>query len=160
MISQKARYAFKALLALSRLPAGDTLQIKEIAEREAIPRSFLEQILLDLKRGNLVASKRGKIGGYALAKTPAQIACGQVLRLIDGPVAPLPCLSRTAYRRCADCRDEASCAVRHMFAGVYEATIEVMDRTNLQSVLDRSAAAENRGDEAPQGATTGSGANI
>jgi Rrf2 family protein len=164
MISQKARYAFKALLALGRLPAGDTLQIKEIAEREAIPRSFLEQILLDLKRGNLVASRRGKIGGYALAKTPAQIACGQVLRLIDGPVAPLPCLSRTAYRRCADCRDEASCAVRHMFAEVYEATIEVMDRTTLQSVLDRSTAAslgaETRGDESPTEPSAWVGAHI
>src|SRR5262249_31672534 len=105
MISQRARYALKALFALVR--AGDRLLTsREIAKAETIPQSFLEQILIDLRRGGLIGSRRGKVGGHQLLKDPASINCGQVLRLIDGPIAPLPCLSKTAYRRCADCPDE------------------------------------------------------
>ena len=87
-------------------------------------------------------------------------AVAATLLVLDGPLAPVPCVSRTAYRRCADCRDEASCAVRHMFAEVYEATIAVMDRTTLQSVLDRSAAEQGCGDESPAEPSTWVGANI
>src|SRR5579883_1781735 len=103
MISQRARYAFKALTALSRVPVGTSLQIKDIAAREGIPRSFLEHILLELKRDGMVGSRRGKEGGYFLLKQPAEIMLGDVLRLIDGSLAPLPCLSGDAQRRCDDC---------------------------------------------------------
>ena len=101
MISQKAKYALRALVAL--VNAGDSLMIGEIAARKNIPRKFLEQILLELKHHGIVQSRRGKLGGYSLLMPPDRITYGQVLRIIDGPIAPLPCLSRIAYRRCSDC---------------------------------------------------------
>ncbi len=116
MISQKAKYALRALVALAR--AGDSMMIGEIAAQERIPRKFLEQILLELKRHGIVMSKRGKLGGYMLLMPADQITFGQVLRILDGPLAPLPCLSRIAYRRCADCRTEEDCEIRHVFAKV------------------------------------------
>jgi Rrf2 family protein len=140
MISQKAKYAFKALLSLARAPAGVTVPIRDIAQKDKIPQSFLEHILLDLKRNGLVASRRGKEGGYVLLRSPDQISLGAVLRLIDGPVAPLPCLSRTAYRRCMDCADEPSCTVRRVFAEVYEATTAVLDQTTLRDALESALA--------------------
>jgi len=135
MMSQKARYALRALLALARLPADETLMISEIAARERIPRKFLEQILLDLKHQGLVRSRRGKFGGYGLLKPPEEITFGQVVRCIDGPIAPLPCLSRTAYRRCDDCRDEASCELRLVFAKAHAATSRILDGTTLADAL-------------------------
>jgi Rrf2 family protein len=137
MISQRARYAFKALFALVRAE-GRIVQSKEIAAAEQIPQSFLEQILLDLRRAGLVGSRRGKVGGHYLLKDPATINCGQVLRLIDGPIAPLPCLSRTAYRRCDDCSDEGSCAVRHLFADGYQALIGALEAASLLEASRRA----------------------
>ena len=139
MISQKARYAFKALIALARGEPRESLQARDIAVRENIPQSFLEQILLDLKRAGLVGSRRGRDGGYFLIKDPKSVSVGQVLRLVDGPVAPLPCISRTAYRRCADCNDEAGCEVRRVFAKAHQATVEVLDKTTIADALDDSS---------------------
>ncbi len=130
MISQKARYALRALIALARAPTG-SLTIVAIAAEHRIPRKFLEQILLELKQKGLVASRRGKLGGYGLARAAGEITFGEVLRIVDGPIAPLPCLSRIAYRRCADCPDEASCEVRRVFSGVAEAARKVLDGTTL-----------------------------
>jgi Rrf2 family protein len=125
MISQRAKYALHALLALAR--ADGSLMVGEIAAAEQIPRKFLEQILLELKRHGLVQSRRGRSGGYGLLKRADEITFGQVLRIIDGPIAPLPCLSRIAYRRCADCLDEESCDVRRVFAKVAEQVRSVLD---------------------------------
>ena len=97
MISQKAKYAFHALIALAR--ANDTLLAREIADQENIPRKFLKQILLDLKRHGILQSRRGRTGGYALLEPANRITFGKVLRIVDGPVAPLPCLSRIAIGR-------------------------------------------------------------
>lgn len=140
MITQKAKYALKALLALARAPHGQPCSIRDLAGRETIPHSFLEQILIELRRAGLVTSRRGKDGGYLLAAPPEAIGLGRVLRLIDGPVAPLPCLSRTAYRRCADCADEGACTVRRIFAEMHEATVAVMDNTTLADALAPSRA--------------------
>lgn len=135
MISQKAKYALRALLALARAGEDETLMISEIAEGENIPKKFLEQILLDLKHHGIVMSKRGKSGGYQMLRDPADITYGEVLRIVEGPIAPLPCLSRIAYRRCADCSEEANCEVRRVFARVAEATREVLDGTTLAASL-------------------------
>lgn len=132
MISQKARYALRALIALA---GADSLMIAEIAEDQRIPRKFLEQILLDLKRHGIVASRRGRHGGYALLARPDQITFGRVLRIIDGPIAPLPCLSRIAYRRCPDCKNEATCEIRRVFAGVAESARAVLDRTTIAEAM-------------------------
>ena len=135
MISQKAKYALRALVTLARAGRGQSRMIGDISREQAIPKKFLEQILLELKRAGLVSSRRGRLGGYELLRAPEQITYGEVLRLIDGPIAPLPCLSKIAYRRCADCRDEASCEIRHVFARVTLATREVLDKTSLADSL-------------------------
>jgi Rrf2 family protein len=133
VISQKAKYALRALVALAR--AGDSMMIGEIAAKERIPRKFLEQILLELKRHGIVMSKRGKLGGYALLMPAGQITFGQVLRILDGPIAPLPCLSRIAYRRCADCHTEDNCEIRRVFARVAVSAREVLDRTTIADAI-------------------------
>ena len=134
MISQRARYAFKALIVLAR--AGEAgMQIRDIAEKERIPRKFLEQILLTLKAGGLIASRRGREGGYALLKKAEQISLGSVLRMIDGPIAPLPCLSRTAYRKCDDCPSEDLCGVRAGFAEAYDASLRVLEATSIAQAV-------------------------
>lgn len=135
MITQKSKYALRALLALAARSDGGPMMISEIAEQEVIPRKFLEQILLELKRAGLVASRRGKAGGYLLLRRAETVTFGEVLRLIDGPLAPLPCLSKMAYRRCGDCASEAACKLRKVFARVADATRDILDRTTLADVL-------------------------
>ncbi|MCW5697022.1 MAG: Rrf2 family transcriptional regulator [Bauldia sp.] len=133
MISQKAKYALRALMALAR--AEDSLVIAEIAEGQSIPKKFLEQILLDLKRHGVIQSQRGRFGGYRLLRPASEITFGQILRLMDGPIAPLPCLSRIAYRRCQDCVDEASCEIRRVFALVADSARQVFDRTTIADAI-------------------------
>lgn len=136
MISQKAKYALRALVSLARVGQGQTMMIGEISRQQSIPKKFLEQILLELKRAGFVASRRGRAGGYELLRAPEDIMYGEVLRLIDGPIAPLPCLSKVAYRKCEDCQDEASCEIRHVFERVTLATRAVLDRTSLADSLN------------------------
>lgn len=133
MISRKAKYALRALVVLAR--AGGAETIPWIAADQKIPRKFLEQILLELKQHGILESRRGKAGGYLLAHKPNAITFGEILRLIDGPVAPLPCLSKTAYSRCADCIREDECEVRQVFARVAEATRTVLDNTTLADAI-------------------------
>ncbi|MFO1121351.1 MAG: Rrf2 family transcriptional regulator [Hyphomicrobiales bacterium] len=135
MISQRARYAFKAVVALARAPAGTGLQIRQLSERENLPRKFLEQILLTLKAAGYISSRRGRDGGYELLKPADLIYIGPLLRAVDGPIAPLPCLSRTAYRRCEDCRDEASCELRIAFARAYQNYLSMLENTTLAEVM-------------------------
>lgn len=137
MISQKAKYALRALIALAKAPAGATMNIAEIAERQNIPQKFLERILLDLRNRGYVVSRRGAQGGYALLKPAREIKYGEILRLIDGPIAPLPCLSLTAYRPCEDCKEgESACEVRRVFAQVANATRTVLDATSIADSVE------------------------
>ena len=129
MISQKAKYALRALIALAR--ADDSLVISDIAEEQAIPRKFLEQILLDLKHHGILQSRKGKGGGYLLARDPADIYLGQIVRMFDGPLAPVPCASQTAYVPCADCPNEAVCGVHLAMKAVRDATSRILDGTSL-----------------------------
>jgi Rrf2 family protein len=135
MISQRARYAFKAMVALARVKPGEGLQIGQLSEQEKLPRKFLEQILLLLKTAGFVTSKRGRDGGYQLLKRPEDIFIGPMLRAVDGPIAPLSCLSRTAYRRCDDCRDEKTCELRQAFAGPYGKYLQALETTSLDQAL-------------------------
>jgi Rrf2 family protein len=135
MLSQKAKYALRALLHLAEAPEGEAVLISEIATRHHIPKKFLEQILLDLKNHGVVQSWRGRSGGYALLKPASEISFGQVLRIIDGPLAPLPCLSRVAYRKCSDCQDENACALKRVFAISHQATVTVLDKISLADAL-------------------------
>jgi Rrf2 family protein len=135
MLSQKAKYAMRALLYLAKAAPDQPVFIAEIADEQSVPKKFLELILLDLKRHGLVHSYRGKKGGYLLAKRPDQIFFGQVIRIIDGPLAQLPCASRTAYRRCDDCENEQTCEIRQVLLRVRDSTARILDNTSLADVM-------------------------
>ena len=138
MLAHKTQYAVKARIALAEIGVGEAMQIADLAKQEAIPKKFLEQILLDLKHQGLINSRRGKLGGYTLIKAPEEISIGRIVRLIEGPIAPLSCLSKMAYQRCDDCRDETNCRVRRVFAESYEATVAILERTTLKDALANS----------------------
>lgn len=131
MLSQKAKYALKALLVLAERPTGVPVQVVELAEQGNLPRKFLELIMLELKKHGVVHSQRGKHGGYMLAAPPSEITFGDIVRAMDGPLAPIPCASLTAYRKCADCANETTCAVRIMMRRVRDAASEILDKTSL-----------------------------
>jgi Rrf2 family protein len=135
MISNKAKYAFRALLAVAAEPEGGSLTSAEIARRHSIPHKFLEQILLDLKKAGILDSRRGKSGGYVMLRPADTISFGEVLRLFEGPLAPLPCLSRQSYRRCEDCESEAHCAIRKEFGRAYDASRQVLDSRTIADAL-------------------------
>jgi len=135
MISNKAKYAFRALLAIAAEREGDALTSAEIARRHNIPHKFLEQILLDLKKAGILDSRRGKTGGYVMLRPADTISFGEVLRLFEGPLAPLPCLSRNAYRRCEDCESEARCEIRREFARSYDASRQVLDSRTIADAM-------------------------
>ena len=141
MISQRARYAFKAVVALARAKPGEGMQIKQLCAQEKLPRKFLEQILLTLKAAGYISSRRGRDGGYEILKAPAKIMIGPMLRAVDGPISPLPCLSRTAYRRCDDCRDEASCELRIAFDKAYSDYLATLEHLSLADIMRQSDAA-------------------
>ena len=134
MLSKKAKYALKALLYLSRQHERGLVTISDIAEKERIPRKFLEAILVDLKTNGLLQSVRGKNGGYYLAKNPAQISVGNIIRMVDGPLAPIPCVSHLYYRKCDECKDEATCEIRIVMKKVRDATAEILDNTFLSNL--------------------------
>ncbi|HRO10057.1 Rrf2 family transcriptional regulator [Amaricoccus sp.] len=137
MISSKTKYAMKALIELAeeRRRGGSSLRIEEIARRADAPKRFLEHILIDIRRSGIIASRRGRDGGYILIKPPETVSIGEVLRLIDGPIAPLPCLSRKAYRPCDDCHDEAACRIRRVFGDLYSAYLLMLESLTLADLM-------------------------
>lgn len=145
MITQKMKYALKALLALADEAAQEApapLTIEEIATRSGTPKRFLEHILLDLRKLGIVASMRGRSGGYTLLKAPRDISISELLRHIDGPIAPLPCLSRKAYQRCDDCDNEETCRIRKVFAEVFWSYLVLIDSLTLEDMLRSGPVAE------------------
>lgn len=137
MLSKKTKYALKALLALAEHGGDGHLRIEDIAREQRIPRKFLELILLQLRNQGLLESRKGKGGGYRLARDPRRIYLGQIVRMFDGPLAPVPCASQTAYRPCLDCRDEASCGVRLAMMDVRNATARILDHTSIATLRRR-----------------------
>lgn len=135
MLTKKGKYGLKAMVHLAGLGPAEIAQVADIAEANGIPKKFLDQIFAELRRAGLVHSKKGKTGGYALAKPARNISVGQIVRILDGPLAPIECASVTAYRRCDDCGDEKGCAVRR---------IMVEARNALSAVLDQRSLAEMR----------------
>lgn len=145
MLSQKARYALRALFVLGEHNSEEPIMIADIAETANVPRKFLEQILLEMKRRGIVHSMRGKFGGYTLGRQPEDINFAEVIRLIDGPLALSPCASRTAHRTCDDCDDENTCAIRKVLLNVRDATADILENHTLAHALaDRKAAAKRR----------------
>jgi Rrf2 family protein len=137
MLSKKSKYGLKAMLVLAKEYGQGPVLISDLAQREGIPRKFLELILLELKNQGLLQSKKGKGGGYFLGREPHLISVGHVVRVLDGPIAPLPCVSKTAYMRCRECRDERSCGIRLVMKEVRDATAKIMDSTTLADMLKR-----------------------
>jgi Rrf2 family protein len=139
MLSQKAKYGLKALIYLARNPTPTGIRIADIAESECIPRKFLDAILLELKKDGIVASRIGRAGGYRLAQGPDTIGIGQVIRVLDGPLAPIPCASRTAYRPCPDCKDVEACLIRRAMREARDAMAGVLDTMSLAELIANSA---------------------
>lgn len=131
MLSQKARYALRALLHLVEHAADGPVQLAGIAERQAIPRKYLEAIMVDLRNAGLVASRRGPGGGYVLAHPPSAVSFADIMRAIDGPIALVPCASENFYARCGDCHDEARCAIRRVMARVRDSAVKILAATTL-----------------------------
>jgi Rrf2 family protein len=135
MLSQKARYALHALIVLAEHGDAEPLQIADIAKQARVPRKFLEQILLELKKRGIVRSQRGRAGGYLIGRSPRNISFADVIRVIDGPLALAPCVSVTAYHKCDDCVDEATCAIRKVLLAARDATAEVLESRNLAQAV-------------------------
>lgn len=135
MLTKKGKYGLKALIHLSRLPTGELAVVGEIASTNNIPKKFLDAILVELRNAGFVQSRKGKEGGYRLAKPAAEIKAGHIIRVLDGPLAPIACASLTGYQRCEDC-DEATCQVRHMMLEVRQAMADVLDNRSLAAMRD------------------------
>ena len=132
MLSQKARYALRALIELGRAGPDAQLTAGEIAQRSDAPRKFLEAILLELARRQLIISRRGKFGGYSLARPAESISFAEVIRVIDGPLALAPCVSpRLGYRKCDDCEDIATCCLRPALLRARDATAAILEAYTL-----------------------------
>ena len=127
-ISKKSKYALRALCVLARRYNQGPVLIAEVSERQRIPKKFLELILLELRNKGILGSKKGKGGGYFLARAPGTISLGEILRALDGPLAPVPCVSQTAYRTCEECENEATCGIRAVMQNVRDTTAKIVDR--------------------------------
>jgi Rrf2 family protein len=134
VLTRKSKYGLKALLLLAREHDRGALSAAEIAARERIPEKFLQGILLDLCRRGIVRSKRGAGGGYRLAREPAAINFGEVIRLLEGPLALTPCVSQTAYHRCDECADERGCGIRLVMKEVRDQTARILEGASLAGV--------------------------
>jgi Rrf2 family protein len=142
MLTQRSRYALRAMLFLTeQQSATGPVPMNRIAAEANVPRKFLELILADLREAGFLVSTRGKMGGYRLARAPHLISLGEIIRVIEGPLALVPCVSRTAYRACNDCKDEASCAIRHAMARVRDETARILDGTSLADAVAEELAA-------------------
>lgn len=135
MLSKKCRYAIHALVYLAGVPDEEPVQIHDIAEARHIPRKFLEAILLELKKARLLKSKRGKGGGYRLNRRPEDINLMEVIRLVDGAIALLPCVSLNFYEPCDECTNERKCAIRKTFAGVRDETLRILSGCTLAQLV-------------------------
>ena len=137
MLSRKSKYAIKALIALAEHGREEPVRIADLAREQQIPPKFLELILLELRNQGVLRSRKGKGGGYLLARDPGAIYLGQIVRMFDGPLAPVPCASQTAYVPCSDCRSEAVCGVHLAMKEVRDATARILDGTSLAQLLQQ-----------------------
>jgi len=136
MLSKKAQYAFRALTHLVEKYNQGPVLISEISRKKKIPLKFLENILLELKKEGILESKKGKGGGYYIKKNPARIPVASVIRIVDGPIAMLPCVSLYFYQKCKNC-DEKRCGLHDIMELVRDATLNVLEHKNLQDLVDK-----------------------
>jgi Rrf2 family protein len=134
MLTKKGKYGLKALIALAQLPEGKTAFSAEIARSNQIPKKFLDSILLELRNAGILRSRKGPSGGYSLLLPASQVRIGHAIRVIDGPLAPIRCASRTAYEGCDDCLDPATCLVRRAMTEVRDAMSAILDQLTLEQM--------------------------
>ena len=143
MLTKKGKYGLKAMVHLARFPPGQPTPVLDIASTERIPKKFLDAILCELRNSGFVNSKMGKGGGYTLARAPEDIYVGDIVRAIDGPLAPIPCASKTRYQRCDDCPDEQACSVRLVMMEAQRALSNVLDNCTLKELRRMAEAGES-----------------
>ena len=136
MLSKKSQYAFKALMYLAQQKDNEPVLIAEISKKKRIPLKFLENILLELKKGGVLESKKGKGGGYYFAVAPAEVPMARIIRLLDGPIALLPCVSLNFYEKCKNC-DEKSCGLHDMMVLVRDATLKVLEKKTVADIAKK-----------------------
>jgi len=151
VLSRRSKYGLKALLLLAQEDGRGPVLISDLAARDALPKKFLESILLDLKRQRIVDSRKGKGGGYFLRRRPSEITFSEVIRALDGPLAAVPCVSETAYMPCAECLDEKTCGVRLAMKEVRDATANILDHTTLSDINARVVRTTKRGSAGARG---------
>lgn len=134
MLSRKAQYAFRALTHLVEKYDQGPVLISEISKKKKIPLKFLENILLELKKAGILDSKKGKGGGYFLIQNPAKVKVAQVIRVVDGPISMLPCVSLYFYQKCKNC-DEKRCGLHEIMAGVRDATLNIVEKKTLRDLV-------------------------
>lgn len=136
MLTKKGKYGLKALSALAELAPDQLAFVGGIAEANNIPKKFLDAILGELRNAGFVQSRKGKAGGYRLARPAEEIMIGHIVRVLDGPLAPIPCASKTRYQPCADC-DVATCNIRHLMLDVRNAIADILDNTTLAQLREQ-----------------------
>ncbi|MCV3734947.1 Rrf2 family transcriptional regulator [Rhizobium sp. TRM96647] len=155
MLTKKGKYGLKALVDLARLAPGETAFVSEIALRNNIPKKFLDTILLELRNAGILRSKKGPGGGYALSHPASAIRIGHAIRVLDGPLAPIRCASRTAYEACDDCADPQACQVRRAMTDVRDAIAAILDTMTLEQFVAAPGAASLVDDEIEAQAAAG-----
>jgi Rrf2 family protein len=137
MLSKKSKYAIHALVYLATKQDAGPVLISEISEHQHIPKKFLEAILLDLRNAGILNSKKGKGGGYYLIKPASEVNLADVVRLFEGAIALLPCVTHRYYEPCAECEDEAKCGIRDVFMDIRNETVNILKQSTLQDILQR-----------------------
>jgi Rrf2 family protein len=147
MLTKKGKYGLKALVHLAQLQPGQTAFVLDIATKNNISKKFLDAILLELRNTGVLRSKKGPGGGYALARPSSEIMIGEVVRTLDGPLAPLRCASRTAYEPCNDCTSTENCQVRLSMIEVRDAIAAVLDTMSLEDFARKKGVADTQGSD-------------
>jgi Rrf2 family protein len=142
MISKKTKYAIHALVYLARHKSEGPKLISEIAESQHIPKKFLEAILLDMRNAGLLNSRKGRGGGYYLIKKPEDVNLAEIVRMFEGAIALLPCVTHRYYERCIECIDEDTCGIRDVFLHIRQETVNILKNSTLQEVLDKEVLLE------------------
>ncbi len=137
MLSKKTKYGLKALTYIARTDGESPVQVAEIAKSEKIPQKFLESILLTLRKSGFLGSKKGKHGGYYLIKKPSDIKMSDVMRVLEGPIAMVPCVSLNFYEKCDDCPDEHECSVHKLMIQVRDNTLYVLRSNTLEDLAGK-----------------------
>ncbi len=137
MLSKKTKYGLKALNYIAKKRCKDPVSISEIAKCENISQKYLESILLNLKKAGVLSSKKGKTGGYYLLKEPQDIPMSKIIRVLEGPIAMLPCVSLNFYEKCDDCPDEEACSVHELMIQVRDSTLKILENTTLADYTNK-----------------------